>query len=174
MSEHTLFHGNHILYEWSEDLDGEVRERKMWEGKGEIFFFILQFSQEKKQAEEQKKKTLKEAGIEDNSILRIEDDAQGLSVDLVVRHVVGLQNKMGEEGEELDQTPFELLRSGGLKMRDAHDVGMASSSEGGGGGDDDEDDIVIVETAEKGEKGATEPRKKRKLQKEDDDGVVVL
>ena len=127
--------------------------------------------QEKQQVDQQKKKKLSEVGVEDNTILRIEDDGQGLSVDLVVRHAKGLVGREGDDGEELDELPYELLRSGELKTREAHDVGMIGGEETK---EDDEDDVVVIQEGKSEEKReSVEPRKKRKIEK-DEDGVIVL
>ena len=172
MAEYTLFAGNTILLEASDDLDDEVGYFVLCLFQTLILLLLTKSHfQEKKQVEQQKKKKLSQVGVEDNTILRIEDDGQGLSVDLVVRHAVGLVGREGEDGEELDELPYELARSGELKTREAHDVGMIGVEETGG--QNDGDDVFIVEgVVEKGEK--VESRKKRKIEQQSEDGVIVL
>jgi hypothetical protein len=112
LTDPLVFHGNAILFDCSSDQEDD--ERDHFEAQGN--------------------KTLSLLGIGNNSVVRLEDDSQHISIDLLISAVDALPPLSQEETSD---RIFELISEGDIQRRDAHDVGL-EKDEG------NQEDVMIV------------------------------
>jgi ubiquitin-like 1-activating enzyme E1 B len=130
MIEPLVYLGNTLLFDSSSEMDEEEKDH---------------FTQ-------QAQKTFHQLSIQNNTILRAEDNIQQLSVDVIIEHITSFPPP--QEGEE--EKTFDLVLSGELRQHAMQDVGMVDETKG-----DDEVEIITSQS-QKEQNGAKENAEKRR------------